>query len=415
MSLRRYWEPDLPPLVDYASYVRRNNELLDEAMSLLARQTRPHAVALSGGEDSRRVADAAVRQQLPVTFWTQEAIQKGDIDKDTDLAREIAALLGRPFNMIAMPPDEQFLKDCEERDTLLGFESLAHEWMFELVRHLPPKSIVYDGIIGDVSINGHYFKAFPSAVREFRDTRSLARQICGPYEKKWWLEEFRRRSETLLIDRVQAALDRCPNSPHRLTYYFLLNHTRRRIALAAQLFNRQGHWTCYPFSYGPLLLQSLSLDPVIAAEKFMQRECLAAVSPRSVSIPTTRGTVPQRFIRNMAGVNARRQTYMRKRLPVSQAALDAFPALRTRARAAPVLQSPGFAPALRRYGWFIEHVSRYGQFLDWLDSDGTPGLSLRPLPVLFGNPVDAASHIDTIVREGDATGTPLHVGAKVAD
>ena len=380
MSVRRYWEPDVPPLVDYATYVRRNNELLDEAMSFLRSQTRPQAVALSGGEDSRRIADAAVRQGLPVSFWTQEAIQKGDIDKDTHLAREVAALLDRPFNVVPMPTDDQFFRDCEERDTLLGFESLAHEWMFELLRHLPPNCLVYDGIIGDVSINGHYFKAFPSAVDGFSDTRALAQAICGPYEAKWWLEEIRRRAETRLVDRVQAALERCPNSPHRLTYYFLLNHTRRRIALAAQIFNQQGHWTCYPYSYPPLLLQSLSLDARIAAVKFMQRECLAAISPRSVSVPTTRGEVPARFVRNMRGVNARRQTYMRKRLNISPGALDAFPQLRGRARVTPVLQLPGFAPALRRYGWFIEHVARFSEFLDWLGSNDAGRMLLRPLP-----------------------------------
>jgi len=382
MSMRRFWEPEVPDLVDYATYVRRNNELLDEAMSILKPQTRPQAVALSGGEDSRRIADAAVRQGLPVTFWTQEAIQKGDIDKDTDLAREVATLLGRPFELVPMPSDAQFHEDCEKRDTLLGFESLAHEWMFELLRHFPPKSIIYDGIIGDVSINGHYFKAFPSAVQGFRDTRSLARLICGTYEEKWWLGEIRHRAGIPLIDRVQAALDRCPDSPHRLTYYFLLNHTRRRIALAAQLFNLRGHWTCYPYSYAPLLLQSLSLDPSIAAEKFMQRECLAAISPRSVSIPTTRGEVPSRFVRNMFEVNARRQTYMRKRLTISGEAVDAFPELRGRACIAPILQLPGFGPALRRYGWFIEHVSRFSQFLDWLKSNDIGQVQIRPMPPL---------------------------------
>ena len=299
MSMRRLLGTRSARLVDYATYIRRNNDLLDEAMSILKPQTHPQAVALSGGEDSRRIADAAVRQGLPVSFWTQQAIQKGDIDKDTDLAREVATLLRRPFHLVPMPCDAQFYEDCEERDTLLGFESLAHEWMFELLRHFPPNSIIYDGIIGDVSINGHYFKAFPSAVEGFRDTRSLATQICGTATTQSWLGEIRRRAGIPLIDRVQAALDRCPDSPHRLTYYFLLNHTRRRIALAAQLFNLQGHWTCYPYSYAPLLLQSLSLDASVAAEKFMQRECLAAISPRSVSIPTTRGEVPSRFVRNM--------------------------------------------------------------------------------------------------------------------
>ena len=380
MTMRRFWEPEVPALVDYATYVRRNNELLDEAMSILKRQTRLQAVALSGGEDSRRIADAAVRNGLPVTFWTQQAIQKGDIDKDTDLAREVAALLERPFELVPMPSDAQFYDDCERRDRLLGFESLAHEWMFELLRHFPPQSLIYDGIIGDVSINAHYFKAFPTAVRDFRDTRSLARLICGTYEEKAWLGEISRRAATPLIDRVQAALDRCPNSPHRLTYYFLLNHTRRRIALAAQLFNLQGHWTCYPYSYAPLLTQSLSLDPSIAAEKFMQRECLAAISPICVSIPTTRGQVPPRFIRNMSMVNARRQTYMRQRLTVSREAADAFPKLRGRARVAPLLQLRGLAPLLRRYGWFIEHVSRFGEFLDWLKSDDMNEVQIRPMP-----------------------------------
>ena len=47
-----FWEPEFPAFTDKKTYIRRNNELLREAMRLTASCDRRRIVLLSGGEDS---------------------------------------------------------------------------------------------------------------------------------------------------------------------------------------------------------------------------------------------------------------------------------------------------------------------------------------------------------------------------
>src|SRR5207248_11229310 len=126
-----------------------------------------------------------------------------------------------------MPDDTQFLADCMTRDTVSGFECTAHEWLLPLARRIAPESLIYDGIVGDVTVNGHYFKEFPAAVDNYRNVDDLARMIAGNLRPMWL--EVGRRTDTSLWERIRQLLSSYPDSPHRLTFYFILNHTRRKI------------------------------------------------------------------------------------------------------------------------------------------------------------------------------------------
>lgn len=373
-----FWKPAVPDMVDEATYVRDNNALLDEALVRTSHQTRQKIVPLSGGEDSRRIADSAIRNGLDVSFVTQEAAHHGEVDIDTKLARKVASVLGQSTRVVPVASAEQALEDWLARDIALGFESLTHEWLLPLVRNLPANALVYDGIIGDVTINAHYFKAFPLALSQYREPQALASMICG--KPRDWLSEISRRAEVPLVERVRSILATYPDSPHRLTFFFLLNHTRRKIALLSQLFGLDGHWNCYPYAYAPLLLQSLSADPSRIAGRFMQRECLAAVSPTMLSVPTTRGEIPQSYLTDVRQMSRSEALYRRRALAVTTDALDVFPLLRARARWVRLLQQPGLGGALHRFGWFIEPLARFGRFLEWLRSDDVGPIRIRQMP-----------------------------------
>lgn len=365
VKLDRYWTPECPDLVDEATYIRQNNALLEEALALTANQQRQKVVLLSGGEDSRRIALAAVRTGLDVRFHTQQASHRGGADIDTLLAREVAAALGREVAVEPLPSVQQYVADCRSRDSLLGFECIAHEWLLPLVRRIEPESIIYDGIVGDVSINGHYFKDHPQALDRYGDVDFLARLVCGTSDKPW-LGELRRRTTSSLVERVADVMAAYPVSPHRLNWYFLLNHTRRKIAFVSQLFALRGHWTCYPFMYYPLLLQSLSADPKLQKERFFQRECMAAMAPEIAAIPTTRGVVPQDYLVSMRDEDREQRLALRRQIAISDEVFDVFPALRARYRVLNRMRFPGGNALVDRFGWFFEPLARFSAFLDWL-------------------------------------------------
>lgn len=362
----RFWSPELPDLVDDRTFIRQNNALLEEAIGLTANQDRPKVVLLSGGEDSRRIALAAKRIGLDVSFRTQQASHQGGNDIDTAIAREVGEALGQDVSVESLPSCKQYVADWQTRDSLLGFECTAHEWLLPMVRSISPKSIIYDGIVGGVSINGHFLKAYPQSLEGYKDPGFLARLICGEPPHPW-LNELHSRTSGSLFERVESMLSGYPASPHRLNWFYILNHTRRKIALASQLFAQRGHWTCYPYMYYPLLLQSMSADPRQQRDRFFQRECMVAISPEIAAIPTTRGEVPQKYLISMKSEDRTRQRELRQRLVISDEALDVFPTLRIRYRVLNRMRFPVGLTLLDRFGWFFEPVSRFSAFLEWLN------------------------------------------------
>lgn len=362
-KLVQFWKPEQPELVDNGTYVRRSNELLAEAVELTRDVDRPKVVLLSGGEDSRRLAAAVKMAGMPATLRTQSVSHQGGFDIDTSLAREVARMLGEPLVVEPLPSPAEYVSDWHNRNVLSGFECIAHEWIMPLIRHLPPKSLVYDGLHGGV-LNGHYFKEFPEAIERY-SPEALAGMICAGSDKPW-LSEIRRHTRSTLFERVRDLLARYPDSPNRINWYFTLHHTRRKIAFAAQLFAREGHWICYPFTYMPLLLHSYSADHRVQRDRFMQRECLAAVWPEGAKIPSTRGTVPPEFLTDMSVDDRLQRVALWRQLEVSEEALRLLPSFRTRYRLLNRLRFFAGTGLFSRNGWFLEPAARLSGFLDWL-------------------------------------------------
>ncbi len=377
VSFRRYWQPEIPEPVDEATYIRENNKLLDEAMSLTANQTRPKIVLLSGGEDSRRIALASVRQGLDADFFTQETVFKSKythwVDADVKLSVKLSDMLKRPHFIESLPNNSQFFEDWKARDSVLGFECVAHEWLWPLVRRITTPSLIYDGIVGDITINGHYFKHHPQAIDGYKDIDALAHMIYDG-QNAAWVRKLRTKTETPLVERVKQLLNSYPDNPHRLNFYYIFNHTRRKISCASQFFALQNHWICYPYLYYPLFFQSLSLDPRLQLKKYHQRECMAALSPEIISVPTTRETpLPSEWLIPRDHEKMEQLDFLYRHLMINDEVLDIFPNYRARYRALDAyrkltdcISSKAINWPLRRYGWFFEPLSRYSSFLEWL-------------------------------------------------
>ncbi|MDP1652028.1 MAG: hypothetical protein Q8L56_04820 [Rhodocyclaceae bacterium] len=365
----RYWTPEQPDLVDDATYIRNNNALLEEALALTVGEARPKVVMLSGGEDSRRIALGVTRAGIDASFMTQRASHQGSFDVDTALACEVAKALGKELIVEPLPDTVQYVADWKTRNELLGFECTAHEWLLPLIRRTSSASIIYDGIHGGGTINGHFFKEFPQAVEDF-SVDALATMICAGTNRPW-LGTLRKKTSSSLVERVRDILSRYPESPYRINWFYTLHHTRRKIAFVSQLFGQHGHWTCYPFDYYPLFIQCFSADPKHMRDRLFQRECMAALAPEIASIPTTRGEVPPQFLTEMADDDRKQRRALRQQLIVSEEALELLPMFRTRYRILNRLRSVAGGRLLDRYGWFFEPASRFSSFLTWLkDKNG---------------------------------------------
>lgn len=380
VRLQRYWSLEFPDFVDRDTYITENNRLLDEAMALTSRHSASKVVLLSGGEDSRRLAIAAVRQNLPISFCTQENTytrdQAGPVDADLKLASHIAAVFARPHVVSSMPDAERYFEDVLERDACLAFECSAHEWLLPATRLLESPSLVYDGIVGDITVNSHYVRALPEgAFRADADARTLARHVGGE-DVPPWLAEIARMSGSRLIDRIEQAIRDLPASPHRLNGFFVLNHSRRKTATVLQLFGRRGHATCYPFLYNPLFVQSLSLHPTEQRSVRLHKACMEAVCPQMLAIPTTRDVpIPEQWLISRRDVTLRHEHVQFDRSIVSERAMDVFPSFRKRYRVIDAWRKLGgrrfsgrLDKSIRDFGWQLGAVARFSRFLQWLDA-----------------------------------------------
>jgi hypothetical protein len=215
------WNPEIPPYTAKSTYIRRNNELLVEALALTQSCQQRKYILLSGGQDSRRLAITARYAGLEFACAIQESISKGNSDQDARIAEVVSRSLGIPSFRFPVSSAREIFNDSMIEDYWLGYEAGQHAWVFPLMRGLPQHGLVYDGIVADVTVNGHYFRAHPQLVTCYRDLDQAAQLIAGP--PRGWIEPDRLSAP--LFERVRTELARYPDSPHRITYYFLLKQT----------------------------------------------------------------------------------------------------------------------------------------------------------------------------------------------
>lgn len=366
------WAPEVPAFTDKRSYIRANNELLTEAVELTRSCEQQKFVTLSGGDDSRRLAVAAHRVGLPITCITQELVGKNTSDRDLRIAEAVCETLRVPHVCVPLQNPRDALNDAITEDYWLGYEGGQHEWMVQLMRHLPPEALVYDGIIADVTVNGHFFHTHPQLLTRFGDLDCAASLVCGT--RRSGIDP--RLLSAPLFERVRAELARFPDSPHRLTYYYLLNHTRRCIGGWFALFHLFGHMPALPYIYYPFFLQSLSLEPSVYLEGWMQNECMKEMNPRAAEIPSTRNKVPPHLVIDRRPEARARARFAAHHSRIRRDAARYLPGL-TRIRSTYELISLlGLRDRADRWSWAPNYLSRFSRFLDWIEDRQAP-----PFPV----------------------------------
>jgi hypothetical protein len=375
LRVERFWIPKPTEPMDIEEYCRSNNELLAASMKLAAERPEPKIILLSGGLDSRRLAIMAESIRLGHSFATQEAIHKGDVENDVCLAQTVARMTGVPLTCVPMPELREWFNDGLMRDYWLGFETSQHEWIFPLLRALEGKSLIFDGLLGGVVLNGAYFRSNPSWTTHWNNPGALASAICStahdiPFDD--------RLVSTPLSERLESVLCAIPPSPHRATWWAIINRQRRNTALQSWLYALHGHRTCFPFTYYKLLVQSLSIDPKQYLGRLLQRACAERLNPGLAALPSTRELLSGKFVRSVADVQAQRERFSAQRASVRRDAFEPFPGLRLRVQTHRFGHFLGLRPISARYAWCARLVRRYSRFLDWLDDTSMPPLDCRP-------------------------------------
>lgn len=391
IAVKRVWEPRVVVPMRPDEYVERNNELLLDAMRATREDDRSKIVLLSGGDDSRRLAAAASAESLSFSCATQSAIHSGGVDSDVVIAQQVAKLLEVPHITTELPTTARALKDAVLREYWMGFETRLHDWVFPLVRKLPPGSLVYDGIVGDVTVNAHYFRKFEKSRQWFDDADRMSDILCRG-------AAIQLRSDLVtstLQERIRTALAAMPKSPHRLTLFFLLNHTRRTIATWMELFRLHGHQVCAPYAYPAFFEQSLAMEVQDYLGCFYQRVCTERLDPRMAAIPSTREARSKVLAVDLAGAKRDRLQMIARRAPIRTEVADLFPQLRSRLRFRNLLGGKTLLSLIPNTGlWWLGPAIRFSRFLDWLDDRSPPSPELAPEEPAFVQQQYAAMGLD---------------------
>lgn len=378
----RHWEPEMPDFCDERSFLDGNISLMQEAIERTRSCPQRKFVFLSGGEDSRRIAATAARCSLDFSLATQVALHSGNVDNDVILAAKVAALLGREIHVEAMAGPQKYLQDCDFSDYWLGFESIQMGWLAPLLRHIPEGSLIYDGIAGDVLINGHFVKRYHESLNLYRDNGALAGLILKDKE----VVEVAGTTASLK-DRIVAELELISPTPHKITLFYLLNHTRRHIALNAQLFKVFGCDICYPFLYYPLFMQSLSLPPDQLVKKNYQHLCTVRINPELGRCPSTRDKpLPPQYLIDLSQEVRRRQIILARNAHLKRSAVRSYlPDLLPYMDLYRVSRLLRFAPAMIRGAWAGRHFHFVSRLSDWAQNglacstDSLGGKQIHPL------------------------------------
>lgn len=373
VSFETVWEPQEPVFVGEDGFAERNNGLLEDALSLTKAAAGAKVMLLSGGDDSRRLAAAALRTGLPIQLATQSAPGTHGLDPDSRIAEKVASYFDLPIHVEPAAAPQDFFADCLLRDASLGFEAPLHEWIMPLLRNLPAGALVYDGALGGVVVNGHAYRAYPRHLECYEDLDAVTRLVI-PEEHPFKASPH--MTDSTLFERVRAEFERLPASPISISYFYLLTRTRRAVTLWHQLLYQQDQWPCLPFLYGPLLEHSLALSPRLHLDKHFQYECMKQLDPALADLPSTRRAVPKELTKDLSELERKRQKVYGSAFYMRDDVLDLFPSLKKRAWLYKFAMKRGMKRAL----WFCDPMFRMSLFMDWLEGDGAGLIPKLPPP-----------------------------------
>lgn len=295
VRIEPYWDfnsIEIDDRIDYPTALEESNRLFTQA---IRRQNVPtdgsKAVFLSGGLDSRRIAAELKKQggdfETFTTGWD-------DTCADPKVACQVSAALGVKNTLIPVPQQSLIMEYWPRSNALVDYETKLHQWIIPLVEALPKSvKVNYDGLAGDIPFNGmarasEFFQPERFAWAQSADVRTLAKLIVGPALNLGFLSSSLQRqiSYEQVVDSVRAELSQYGNTRNRLTYYYLMNRTRRSVALSALRLLTLRVETFFPFLDNDLFEFVMSISPELKMSHQLRNDMLNTSYPELLNMAT---------------------------------------------------------------------------------------------------------------------------------
>ena len=242
VSLKKYWDITQVRIDDTITHEQAVEGIIEGFRTSIKRRheraNQEEIVFLSGGVDSRRIAAELNCNHARFSTYTTRGFNT--IIDNKSKAREVSKILGVKNTFVNLPQYD-FLKHYWSKcNRFLDYETNLHQWMLPLVECIESgMGINYDGIGGDVLINGvlrtsGFLSSEGLKLYKSMDTDLLSKQLLGGERVYPFLAiEIRKKlSYDRAVEAVRVELKKYENTANQLTCFYLLNRTRRAIALS---------------------------------------------------------------------------------------------------------------------------------------------------------------------------------------
>lgn len=189
---------------------------------------------LSGGRDSRHILFALLRaKKRPFSCITMRH-QAPRPDEDVRIAKQICAYAGE--NHIILEQPLSILRAEQEKNLITNFCSLEHSWILPLAHYLSAEkyNVIFDGIAGDILSAGVFLTSERLTLYRNGKLEELAEELLGSekYIKRLlstsaYQRFSREKARAMMVDELKKHT----TAPNPVGQFFLLNRTRRNIAM----------------------------------------------------------------------------------------------------------------------------------------------------------------------------------------
>lgn len=256
-------------------------------------------VFLSGGLDSRRIAGELAKQGAEFSTYTTRGFNPAPSEGLT--ARLVAQTLGVPNKFVDLPTDD-FYKTCWTRClSLVDYETTMHACFLPLVESLADdERINYDGIAGDVVPNAvlrqsPFWRARHVPHAQGTQIPSLAQSIIGQASTFSFFSTHLRKnlSQCHVFNAVVRELRKYQETPNQLTCFYLLNRTRRAIALNPfRVILTKAESFC-PYLDNDVFTYVMQIPPELRMSSGIRQQSLDLAFPDLTDIEVRQRDIPQ--------------------------------------------------------------------------------------------------------------------------
>jgi hypothetical protein len=242
-------------------------------------------LALSSGNDSRRILSSLVHRGVSFTSGTVRAFQQKYRDLDARFASLMAKEIGFAHTVLEFLGPEEFVRDDHERRILLDSESDLHSWAIRLMESIPGgPSFFFDGLAGDVLGNADLL--IPGLLYDAPDLdrrRYLRYCIGKDYDEVLRGGAWPTAGD--VRDELDSYIGALPSGVYRVTIAYLLLRTRRTISPWSTQMIPMGHVVVCPYLDLDYIRTVLSYRAVEKYRSSFQVACLKAYWPRFSCYP----------------------------------------------------------------------------------------------------------------------------------